>query len=74
MTPITVELNNDEALILFAWLATLEFKSDSTQCDDAEQTVLWRVEGQLERQIVQVVSLEYVRELAEAKARVVAKR
>ena len=66
---IQVLLSQAEALVLFEWLA----RSDSaealhTECA-AEQKVLWKLEGQLEKQ-VSVFAPDYKRLLAAAREEV----
>jgi hypothetical protein len=67
---ITVRLSRAEALVLFEWLAGLEANSPQPTVDEAEQRVLWSVEGQLERTLVEVVSPNYSEAVANTKRRI----
>lgn len=62
---IVVELSRAEALVLFEWLAshdgTLLFE------DPAEQDVLWRIEGALERALMEPLSPNYEASVAAAR-------
>ena len=63
-----LELSNAEALVLFEWLAA----HDGTVAvnDPAEQTVLWRLEAQLEKALVEPLSPDYKDALRRARSRV----
>ena len=49
--PVTITLTQDEALVLYEWLA----RSDNAELlpteHPAEQRVLWKIEGVLEKQV-----------------------
>lgn len=45
---ITIELSRDEALIIFELLGRTEESTSSIVEDDAEQKVLWNLQGKLE--------------------------
>lgn len=54
--PVTIELSDAEALVLFEWLAS----HDELPFDDgAEQTVLWSIEAQLEKTLIEPFRPEY---------------
>lgn len=55
---IQVTLSRQEALVLFEWLASLDEKA-TVPLDEAEQRVVWRVEGQLESLLTEVVEADY---------------
>lgn len=65
---IQIQLTGDEALVLFEWLA----RTDSTRpiVDPAEQTVLWRIEGQLESILFEPIVPDYDSLLNAARARI----
>lgn len=67
-SPILLELSHDEALVLFEWLA----HNDGTLpvSDAAEQTVLWRIEGQLEKALVEPLAANYSDSVHAARARI----
>ena len=64
---LTVRLTHAEALVLYDWLADLDERLESARRDEAQQTVLWRVEGQLESRLVEVVMPDYREKVAAAK-------
>ena len=70
MNDISLILKHEEALILFEWLALLEERSDSRLCDEAEQKVIWNIEGQLEKQLPDVVMEDYKQRVSAAKRRI----
>lgn len=54
--PVTIELSDAEALVLFEWLAS----HDELPFDDAaEQSVLWSIEAQLEKTLIEPFRPEY---------------
>jgi hypothetical protein len=61
---VTIELNEDEALVL------LDNKSETGFDDQAEQRVLWDLEAVLESNLAAVVDPEYQSLLAAARDRV----
>jgi hypothetical protein len=67
---ISLHLSRDEALVLLEWVATLENRPAESLFDDAEQKVLWVVEGQLESALVEVLSIDYHLLITEAKHRI----
>jgi hypothetical protein len=69
-SPLTVSLTNDEALVLFEWLATEDEKGRFGSIHPAERKVLWTVEGQLERALVEPLQPGYADALAAARDRV----
>ena len=69
MNDVVLQMKHDEALVLFNWLATLEEKLHSVICDQAEQTVLWKIEGQLESSLPDVLLGDYKERIAAAKSR-----
>ncbi len=65
---ITLDLTKAEALVLFDWLARSD---DETRCDDpAAQQVLWLLEGQLEKKLVEPLDPNYAQLLTQARERV----
>jgi hypothetical protein len=69
---ISIELATYEALLLFEWLFTLE-KNEAIRLsleDTAEQLVLWIVEAQLEKQLVEPFKPNYDVLLQQARDRV----
>ncbi len=64
---LNVRLTHAEALVLYDWLSDLDERLESARRDEAQQTVLWRVEGQLESRLVEVVMPDYQEKVATAK-------
>ncbi len=48
---VSITLTRDEALVLFEWLARSDDASLLQTEHPAEQRVLWKLEGQLEKQV-----------------------
>ena len=69
---VTLTLKRSEALVLFEWLARSDDDSHTSQPDEAEQKVLWQVEGLLEPQLVEIVKPRYSDLLNAAKIAVLA--
>ena len=66
--PILVELSHDEALVLFEWLAHNDGALPIS--DPAEQDVLWRLEGQLEKTLVEPLAANYADVVHAARVRI----
>jgi hypothetical protein len=66
---VTLTLTKAEALVLFEWLARVD-EAALEFAHPAEQTVLWELEGQLEKTLVEPFSPEYDKLLAEARKQV----
>ncbi len=66
---ITIELTNKEALVLFEFLRRFDEENYSF-ADQAEQRVLWDMQCSLEKQLVEVISPDYVGFLKEARDQV----
>lgn len=56
---ITLRLTHAEALVFFEWLARNDEAQLHQVVDPAEQTVIWRVESQLETALVEIVLPDY---------------
>jgi hypothetical protein len=70
---LTINLSNDEALVLFEWLSHFDEINTSEFKDEAEQNVLWSLEGKLESLLVEIVKPDYKRLVEEAKKRIINK-
>ncbi len=70
MNNFALILSHDEALVFFEWLSSLEERVDSTIYDEAEQNVVWKIEGQLEKGLPDVVMEDYRERVTAAKLRV----
>lgn len=67
--PIPVELTEDEALVLFDFLARTN-KSDQREiADEAEQRALWNLEAVLEKALVAPLDPDYGELVAAARER-----
>ena len=70
--PIMLSLTRAEALVLFEWLASRDVTDGLTP--EPEQTVLWRVEGQLEKMLPELFRPDYVAAVSAARAHVLVDR
>jgi hypothetical protein len=67
---IIIELTNDEALVLFEFIIRLnQTESKSDVRDLAEQKVLWAIEAQLEKVLIDPFKPDYLKILEEARSR-----
>lgn len=67
---VHLDLSKEEALVLFEWLSRFN-KSDETKFEDqAEQRVLWDIEGMLESTLVEPFAPNYDELLVRARAKV----
>lgn len=64
---VTLELTNEEALVLFDWLARSTGGKPAAFVDQAEQRVLWDIESMLESVLVAPISPDYNSQLAAAR-------
>jgi hypothetical protein len=64
---VIVNLSRDEALVLFDWLSS--DRERNIPPDGAEQKVLWRLEGQLESCLIEIVQADYHEKVTAAKTR-----
>jgi len=67
---ITIELTNKEALVLFEFLRRFDDEDAYSFADQAEQRVLWDMQCILEKQLVEILSPDYLRCLKEAREQV----
>lgn len=70
MNEYRLNITHDEALVIFEWLASLDERGLNHHCDEAEQAVLWRIEGKLETLIPDIVSDDYKERVNAAKRRI----
>lgn len=61
-----IELTNEEALVLFEWLYN-NGKQDQLFQDKSEQYVFWGIECQLEKELSEPHSDNYLNTIAEAR-------
>ena len=67
---MTLELTDDEALVLFEWLARLDGQDALPVEDAAEEMVLWSLLAQLEKVLVEPLRPDYDDLVERARARV----
>lgn len=65
-----LQLSNDEALVLFEWLARQDEKDSFPVEDAAEEQVLWSLHGQLEKALVEPFGPNYRELVLQARERV----
>jgi hypothetical protein len=71
MEKISIELTKDETLVLFEFLARFnETEHPDIFEDQAEQKVLWIIEGQLEKQLVEPFRPDYKKIINEARNKI----
>lgn len=66
---VTLELSNDEALVLFDWIKRFN-EATHTFEDQAEERVLWDIEAMLEEKLVEPFADDYRQKLSAARGRV----
>lgn len=67
---IKIEVNSDEALILFEFLSRYSDTDELTIEDQAEQRVLWNLNCDLEKALVEPFSKNYPELLEAARSRI----
>jgi hypothetical protein len=69
---IHISLSKHQALVLFEWL-TKQDESDTFKYDhDAEQCIVWKLQAQLERTLVEPFREDYLSKLEQARNKVAA--
>lgn len=66
---VIIELSGSEALVLFEFLARTSDDDSLTMADQSEQAVLWKLEGALEKALVEPFLPNYQELLEQAKQR-----
>jgi hypothetical protein len=67
---VMLQLTYAEALVLFEWLTRTDGSGSLPIEDPAEQQVLWKLEGSLERTLVEPLAANYQELVAEARRKV----
>ena len=67
---VAIKLTRAEALVLFEWIARIEKANALPVVDQAEEYVFWRIEGQLEKTLVEPFAANYTELLDAARAMV----
>lgn len=70
---VTISLTADEALVLFEWLTREDGKGGLPTEHQSEQNVLWLVEAQLEKGLVDPLRPDYAAMVAAARERLAAR-
>jgi len=68
---VTLTLTHDQALVLFEWLSREDERGSIPIQHHAEQKVLWEIEAQLERTLLEPLQSDYSAVIAVARERVV---
>jgi len=66
---VTISLTADQALVLFEWLTREDGKGALPTEHQAEQNVLWEIEAQLEKSLVEPLRPDYEALLVAARER-----
>ena len=66
---IDLKLSQDEAFVLFEWLASGDENGGRAMIGSAEERVLWRIEAQLESRLVEPFDPDYENLVAGARQR-----
>ena len=69
---LRIELTDDEALVLFEWLARRSAAQAPDHVATAEDVALWGLEGLLDKQLVTTFAADYHDQLEAARARLLA--
>lgn len=67
---VSIELSNDEALVLYGWIARFNQQPENEFADQAEQRVLWDIEAILDSKLTAPLASDYEAQLASARDRV----
>jgi len=68
---VNIEITKDEALVLFEFLSRLNEKEQIDLFDDqAEQKVLWIIEGILQKELVEPLKPDYKEIIQQARDRI----
>jgi len=67
MSSIDIKLDRKEALVLFEWLATIADKDLPVFSHEAERFVIWGIEAQLEKAMVEAFHPDYLKMLDDAR-------
>jgi len=68
---VTLSLTHDQALVLFEWLSREDGKGGLPTEHQAEQNVLWEIEAQLERVLVEPLQPDYSALVSAARERLI---
>ena len=67
---VSIRLTGDQALVLHDWISRFNESGDATFRDQAEEKVLWFIEGSLEKVLVAPFAPDYLELVSQARARV----
>jgi hypothetical protein len=68
---VTISLTHDQALVLFEWLSREDGKHTLPTEHQAELNVLWEIEAQLERALVEPLEPDYAALVSAARERLI---
>jgi hypothetical protein len=68
--PIKMELTRDVSLVLYEYLRRCDDDNSLTFVDQAEERALWTIEGQIEKQLVEIIDPRYGELISAARDRV----
>jgi hypothetical protein len=68
---VTLSLTQDQALVLFEWLSREDDRNGILTEHPAEQTVLWAIQGQLEKALIEPLRPGYGDAVSAARERIV---
>jgi hypothetical protein len=66
-----LELTNDQALVLFEWLSRLDESNSVSYEHEADRQVLWSLQGQLEKSLIEPFQPDYKNLVDKARSRIV---
>lgn len=67
--PVQLELTEDEALVLFEFLARFDDSDTLSLVDQAEERMLWNLHCRLQKQLVEIFDPNYETMVEAARAR-----
>ena len=65
---VTIELTDNEALVLYDWLARLHQRDETYVADQAEERVLFDLEALLEKALTAPLQADYAKQVVQARA------
>ena len=64
---ISIPLTKNQALVLFEWLSNVDESENIKYDHDAEQRIVWKLQAQLEKVLVEPFQDDYVQILEQAR-------
>ena len=72
LCPVVLTLSEDEALVLYSWIARLNEAPVAAPLGAAEQRVMWDLEASLEQVLVAPLTRDYMEQVERARQRLIA--